>query len=419
MTSVADIPYSGGKPLAYHLTPFESDVTSAQLRLADSAGFDSANRCFPTTGSPSSATAPLDLDPVSSKDLEARLTAFRKDHGASSAVDPCASCGILCFGKLPRLVPLSKLGLLKLKPLDSAAYLADPLKRTHLTRHVDGKDVYYLHSKWTKGSNAPVCAQCYSAIIKGKSLPSRNVGLLDYGRMGSLSLTAAEVEVVALCTPFLQHIKMVKKHRVEGFTGHVICFPHNGTDVLSTAANSAPEALPNVLALYSTWRITFVGSKLDWDANTKKGEARTRFFLANGFMTVRPQQVMDFLRVKIALDPAYAEVVVLDNLEIRELLRSFPDHLLDNAIVCEDEKAVQMERQTTSGYVRTDEPTTVPMVPHPHATDVKPIPATPSNLPPPSDSHESAASMLPLPSTSTRSTLSNEDVNGKCGPFSH
>ena len=307
------------------------NVDCAQLAFAEASGFDVYKTAFANDTLPS-------VNPVDRNTLNRRMKAFiEATHDVTTTT--CASCGERRINDTKsREYRLEELEVLQCHETRQHLYNDNPEFRQHLTIFNHNNQLFDLHTSLLHRNGeglivAPMCGDCSDSILKHKR-PTFNVGSgHDYGcRVPSLSIAE---RIVTSRTVLFQTILKLNGTDVKVSRGHVICFEHNGR-------HSSIQSLPrrNIDELLA---VVFIGSKEKWTKLTKLGEMRDRFLKSHPMLTIDPDRVINFLRLKRALDPAYSDIILDDSVTMRVALQELQDNIIEAALIGDDDKSRRAE----------------------------------------------------------------------------
>jgi hypothetical protein len=376
----------GERPTLDMLDQYELCAAAAQFRYAEASGFDVHRDCFGED--PSTHLDPVSFDcnrttpavvsdhesiytedsevadvPELSKNrkdwsVKDRLRAYNEVMGPNAATSACASCGTREIGKPHKCIALSEIDCLytegsRLEQYNAAGEFQDVF---HIFEY-EGK-LYDVHSELLllqtlpplafAPLRAPLCETCHIAVRKHKR-PDYNVGIVDYGRRTAklAGMTEAEELAVSRCIRF-QNIVKIRSSATATSRGHVIAFPCDAPDAMATR-------LPR-LDLGKFINVAFVGSRELYMKKTKAGAARRRWWKECPQLTVNVDRIEYALRLKKAIDPAYADIDIDTSPEARSALESFNDQLLDpeGVLLVDNAKDMLLDAATDSNIARQE-----------------------------------------------------------------
>ena len=99
--------YQSGRPTDSELENFESDPLSAQLKFANSSGFDIMYQAIGTLQERRGYLLER-LENVSEEDISNRISAFNTKMNPALAIEACAACGIQVLGETLEKIPLNE-----------------------------------------------------------------------------------------------------------------------------------------------------------------------------------------------------------------------------------------------------------------------------------------------------------------------
>jgi len=306
----------------------------AQLAFAEASGFDVHKTAFANDSAPT-------FLPLEQENLNRRMKFFTEvTHDFSTTL--CASCGERRIDDAEsRQFGIDELEVLRCSEARQQLYLTNPELQRHLTIFNHNDKLFDLHEALLlhnadQSISAAICGNCSEAILKSKR-PPFNVGSgHDYGR-NVPSLSVSE-KIVTSRTVMFQTILKLNGTDVHVSRGHTISFEHDGRH---TSTQSLPRA--NVDGLLA---VAFVGSKEKWSLLTSLGASRDRFLSNHPIMTVDPERIIKYLKIKQILDPAYNDIVIDDTDEMRQQLQDLQNSIIDSAIIGDDKRSQQVEEES-------------------------------------------------------------------------
>ena len=329
---------------------------AALARFHDGSGYAS-------TIAAADGGTPPDLLPVSDDVKLQCFKDYREDVDLNLQVrELCASCG--CMNHQHRV----QLRSMFLSNLPHCMQLTESELERHMSygefkhfqsvyHHLPSGAVrgtyYHLHRKHLIETDdddekiVTLCHDCYSSLsARNPVRPRYNVGNgFDYGQDRGLipTLTLAELKA---CSLVLLNRTIMKINTHAGTlrsAGHSISFAHDG-------ANSIATALPRV-DVSDYIKITFIGGKTEWQ---QLASDRNKFLQRYPEFRLNVDNVMNFLRIKRVLDPAYSSIPIVDDSATRTRLESITQQLIDGAMLIDDPAAVRLEKMTTSSVADPD-----------------------------------------------------------------
>jgi len=377
----------GERPTPEMLQQFEQNATSAQLFFAESSGFDVHKDCFDgevanvrldpvpfdNNASPvndndeasvttdDSAVSDVAALPPDRKDwtVKDRLRAYNDAMGPEVVISACASCGIKEIGVQYKCIPLRDIHCLFTEGLRLDRYTqAEEFQDAFHVFDFEGNR-YDVHREllllptlppYASPLQAPLCEKCYADVCKNRR-PDLNVGNVDYGRRIPLitGMTEAEELAVSRCIRFQTIIKL-RSDSTPSARGHVINFPCDAPD--ATAVNLLPRR-----DLQGFINLAFVGSRALFAKRTAPGIARQRFLKAYPQLTVNVKRIYSVLRLKQALDPAYAGIEIDESPETVAAMEQFMTDLLDpeSVLYVDSREAMHLDALVESNVARPDQ----------------------------------------------------------------
>jgi hypothetical protein len=315
------------------------NVDCAQLAFAEASGFDIHKTAF-------SNDSPPTFRPLDRENVNHRMKAFTEATHDVPTIN-CASCGERRINDTEsRQFSLNELEVLRCSDARQQLYLTNPELQQHLTIFYHNDQLYDLHKALLlhnadESISASICANCSEAILKSKR-PPFNVGCgHDYG-LNVPSLSVAE-KIVTSRTVMFQTILKLNGTDVNVSRGHTISFEHDGRH---TSTQSLPRV--NVDGLLA---VAFVGSKENWTLLTRLGASRDRFLSSHPIMTIDPERVINFLKIKQILDPAYNDIIIDDTEEMKQRLKDLQNSIIDSALIGADKKSQQVEAESNPPLV--------------------------------------------------------------------
>jgi len=210
-----------------------------------------------------------------------------------------------------------------------------------------GSNTYYhLHSDLLVdcddgGKIVGLCRNCFlSLTAKSPTRPMYNVGNgFDYGSNRHLlpSLSLAEQKACSLVLLTRTVLKINTPGGTVHSAGHSISFAHD-------SANSIASTLPRT-DVCDFIKLTFIGGRTEWQ---QLAADRNKFLQRYPEFRINVDNIIEFLKIKRVLDPAYSTIPILDDIVTRKQLESITQHLIDSVMLVDDPDAVRLERITTS-----------------------------------------------------------------------